>query len=218
MELSAQQIAQALDCPLPRAAAWAQALSQAMQQFDITELRHVAAFLAQVGHESGRLGVLEENLNYSAIGLSKTWPKRYAECDANGKPMPGVPNALANRLHRNPEAIANNVYANRMGNGDEASGDGWRYRGKGLIQLTGRENHRICGEELDLPLEEQPELLLQPEYAALSAAWFWATHNLNAMADDDDVTNETKIINGGVNGLEDRIALYGAAKDMLGVA
>lgn len=218
MDISAQQLSQALDCPLERAETWADALNRAMQHFGIEQPRHVAAFLAQIGHESGRLATLEENLNYSAVGLARTWPKRYAERDINGKPIPGQPNVLALFLHRNPQAIANNVYANRMGNGDEASGDGWRYRGKGLIQLTGRENHRICGEDLDLPLEAQPELLLQPEYAALSAAWFWATHHLNALADDDDVTNETQVINGGTNGLDERIAMYDAAKSALGVA
>jgi len=216
--LTEEQVAKIMACPLMRAAEWVAGLNQAMLQFGIVEPRHVAAFLAQIGHESGRLSRLEENLNYSDIGLSKTWPKRYAELDENGKPLPGTPNALANSLHRNPQAIANNVYANRMGNGDEASGDGWRYRGKGLIQLTGRENHRICGEDLDLPIEEQPELLLQPKYAAVSAAWFWSAHKLNEMADDDDVENETKVINGGTTGVDERSALYATAKDVLGVA
>ncbi|WP_275472412.1 glycoside hydrolase family 19 protein, partial [Pseudomonas aeruginosa] len=108
--------------------------------------------------------------------LAATWPIRYLGAD-------GQPNALAQRLARNPRAIANNAYASRNGNGDEASGDGWRYRGRGLLQITGRANYRAAGAGLGQPLEQEPELLEQPEFAALSAAWWWASHGLNDLAD-----------------------------------
>ncbi|AJD63599.1 TPA: glycoside hydrolase family 19 protein [Pseudomonas aeruginosa] len=184
------------------------ALNRAMLQFDIQGGARQAAFLAQVGHESGQLTRLVENLNYSARGLAATWPIRYLGAD-------GQPNALAQRLARNPRAIANNAYASRNGNGDEASGDGWRYRGRGLLQITGRANYRAAGAGLGQPLEQEPELLEQPEFAALSAAWWWASHGLNELADRGEFAAITRRINGGLNGQSERLELWERAKAVL---
>ncbi|HCT4984472.1 TPA: glycoside hydrolase family 19 protein [Pseudomonas aeruginosa] len=184
------------------------ALNRAMLQFDIQSGVRQAAFLAQVGHESAQLTRLVENLNYSAQGLANTWPGRYRGAD-------GQPNALAQRLARNPRAIANNAYAARNGNGDEASGDGWRYRGRGLLQITGRSNYRAAGDGLGLPLEAEPELLEQPEHAARSSAWWWSTHGLNELADRGEFAAITRRINGGLNGQAERLELWERAKAVL---
>ncbi|HGP1149934.1 glycoside hydrolase family 19 protein [Pseudomonas aeruginosa] len=184
------------------------ALNRAMLQFDILGAARQSAFLAQVGHESAQLTRLVENLNYSAQGLANTWPSRYRGAD-------GKPNALALNLARHPQAIANNTYASRNGNGDEASGDGWRYRGRGLLQITGRANYRAAAGGLDQPLEVEPELLEQPEWAALSAAWWWSTHGLNELADRGEFAAITRRINGGLNGHAERQALWERAKRVL---
>jgi putative chitinase len=169
-----------------------------MHKYGITTIEEQASFLAQISHESNMLGSLEENLNYTCDGLAKTWPNRYLD-KATGKP-----NNLAQSLHRRSISIANHCYANRMGNGDVASGDGWKYRGRGLIQLTGRAMYKKCGEAIGLDLINKPDLLLQPEAAALSAAWYWHINGLDKLDDDLDITAETRIINGGKNGLADR--------------
>ncbi|MHA5526101.1 glycoside hydrolase family 19 protein, partial [Pseudomonas aeruginosa] len=160
MPITEQQLLQIFPHAGPRAGVFVGALNRGMTRFGITSPVRAAAFLAQVGHESGQLTRLVENLNYSARGLAATWPSRYLGAD-------GQPNALAQRLARNPRAIANNAYASRNGNGDEASGDGWRYRGRGLLQITGRSNYRAAGTGLGQPLEQEPELLEQPEWAAI---------------------------------------------------
>ncbi|HEJ2200336.1 TPA: glycoside hydrolase family 19 protein, partial [Pseudomonas aeruginosa] len=172
MPITEQQLLQILPNAGPRAGVYVGPLNRGMTRFGITSPVRAAAFLAQVGHESSQLTRLVENLNYSAQGLAATWPSRYVGAD-------GQPNALAQRLARNPRAIANNAYASRNGNGDEASGDGWRYRGRGLLQITGRANYRAAGAGLGQPLEQEPELLEQPEWAVISAAWWWASHDLN---------------------------------------
>lgn len=189
---------------------WAPALNEAMARFDIGTTERMAAFLAQIAHESGQLTRLSENLNYSAKRLMQVWPVRF----------PTMEKAL--QYERNPERLANNVYAKRLGNGDEASGDGWRFRGRGLIQLTGRGNYRAAGQGIGLPLEEQPDLLVQPGPAALSAAWFWKSHGLNELADDRNDDNDTedfraitKRINGGTVGLKERLAFWETAKRVL---
>ncbi|WP_034065441.1 glycoside hydrolase family 19 protein [Pseudomonas aeruginosa] len=184
------------------------ALNRAMLQFDILGVARQSAFLAQVGHESAQFMRLVENLNYSARGLANTWPSRYRGAD-------GQPNALAQRLARNPQAIANNAYANRNGNGDESSGDGWRFRGRGLLQITGRSNYRAAGAGLGLPLEAEPELLEQPEYAARSSAWWWVAHGLNGLADCGEFAAITRRINGGLNGQAERLELWTRAKAVL---
>lgn len=193
---------------------WCAPLNSAMARFEIADNAYrVAAFLAQCAHESQELNRLVENLNYSAAALMRTWPKRF--------PTLGGAEAYA----RQPERIANRVYAGRLGNGDEPSGDGWRYRGRGLIQVTGRGTYRETGAALALPLAAQPELLEQAANAALSAAWFWKSHLLNPLADhhstdidDADFVTITTKINGGKIGLAARRAFWVKARVALGIA
>jgi putative chitinase len=180
-------------------------LNAALQTYEINTPARIAAFIAQVGFESAHFTHLVEVLDYSTERLAALWPNRFATPD-------GKPNALAFSLGHHPEAIANSVYANRLGNGAPESGDGWRFRGRGLIQLTGRTNYQLAGEALKLDLEGQPELLEQPEYACLSAAWFWAAHGLNALADAGDFKAITQRINGGQNGYAGRAALWASAQ------
>ncbi|HBO2143061.1 TPA: glycoside hydrolase family 19 protein [Pseudomonas aeruginosa] len=208
MLITEQQLLQILPNAGHRAGFFVPALNAAMGRFGITSPVRVVAFLAQVGHESSQLTRLVENLNYSAQGLAATWPSRYRGAD-------GRPNALALNLASHPEAIANNTYANRNGNGDESSGDGWRFRGRGLLQITGRKNYRAAGAGLGQPLEQEPELLEQPEFAALSAAWWWASHGLNDLADRGEFAAITRRINGGTNGQAERLALWERAKRVL---
>jgi putative chitinase len=196
----------------PSAAAWVGPLSAAMTRFDIDDGRRTAAFLAQVAEESGELTRLVESLNYSAKRLIEVWPRRFPTL----KKAVDYANA--------PQKLANYVYASRLGNGDEASGDGWKYRGRGLIQTTGRANYRSAGTSLGLPLETQPELLEQPDAAALSAAWFWKTHGLNELADagglgdEEDFETISIRINGGLQGIEARKAYWRSAQAALSVS
>lgn len=201
--MTPEQLSSAIGCSLDRARKWQPHLIKAMTKFGITEKTEIASFLAQIAHESALLAVMEENLNYSAQGLAKTWPQRYSQ---NGQP-----NTLALRLSRNQQAIANNCYANRMGNGNEASGDGWRYRGRGAIQITGKNNYRACGLAIGIDLLNSPDKLLEPEYAALSAGWFWHVNGLDKHDDDFNVLAETKLINGGTHGLKERQELFNKA-------
>jgi putative chitinase len=173
--------------------------------------RRIAAWLATIAHESARLTKTVENLNYSAQGLAQTWPSRYAD-------MTGAPNATAIRIARRQEDIANLTYAGRLGNGSARSGDGWRYRGRGLIQITGRSNYAASGLALGLDLLERPEQLEQPYTAALSAAEWWHRHGCNALADTGDLAAVTRKVNGGLTGLDDRLKLYAAAMAYLGSA
>jgi putative chitinase len=189
---------------VPGAGPWAHAISAAAARFDISTPARLAAFIAQTAHESGHFKRLVENLNYSADGLRKTWPSRFDE-------------ATATAYARHPERIANKVYAGRLGNGDEASGDGWRFRGRGLIQVTGRDNYARCGGALGLPLTVRPQLLEEKEAAALSAAWFWKSNGCNEIADGGDFTALTRRINGGTHGLQDRVRIWSRAKTVLGI-
>jgi len=154
--------------------------------------KRVAAFLAQIAHESGGFNFTKENLNYNAKALQSVFKKYY----------PTEKDAIVHE--RKPEQIANRVYAGRMGNGDEKSGDGWTYRGRGLIQLTGKENYTKFSESIKKPLKEAVDYLETAEGAVESAAWFWNKNKLNELCDKDDFTTLTKRINGGTNGLEDR--------------
>ena len=171
------------------------ALAAAMEEFKIDSPKRIAMFLAQCAHESGYFTTMRENLNYSADGLKKIFPKYFASRNAQD-------------YHRQPEKIANVVYSGRMGNGDEASGDGWRYCGRGFIQLTGKSNYDACGKALGVDLSENPQYLETPEGAARSAAWFWSKNGLNKFADEGDIKGATKRINGGFIGLEDRTEIY----------
>ena len=183
-------------------------LNQAMARYKIDSPVRVAAFLAQIGHESAGLTVAVENLNYSAQGLANTWPKRYRAED-------GAPNEMAHRLARKPEQIANHTYANRMGNGTPESGDGWKYRGRGFIQTTGKANYQELGSGLGINVVALPDLLLQPEYAALSAAYFWHANGLNELADAGRFDLITRKINGGTHGAADRNRRWEEAKRVL---
>ncbi len=186
-------------------------LNEAMAGYEINTPARVAAFIAQVGFESAQFGHLVELLSYSTERLATLWPNRF--CSSDGKP-----NALAMALGGKPEAIANSVYASRLGNGPPESGDGWRFRGRGLIQLTGRSNYQQAGTALQVDLAANPELLEQPKYACLSAAWFWSVHGLNELADKGDFKSITLRINGGLNGYDLRAALWEAARKSLSSA
>ena len=185
---------------------WTAPLLAAMEKHEINSPSRVAAFIAQVAHESGECGAIEENLRYSVPRLRAVWPGRFAT------------DAAALPYANNPIKLANKVYANRMGNGTMESGDGWAYRGRGLIQITGRNNYARCGKALALDLINSPELLLQPDNAAMSAAWFWKDKGLNMIADKDSevaLISITKIINGGDSGLRERRQYWQRAKTAL---
>lgn len=177
------------------------ALNESLAAHGIDTPLRVAHFLAQVLHESGKMRWVEENLNYSAEALLRVFHRYF---DA----------ASANEYARNPERIGSRVYANRMGNGDEASGDGYRYRGRGLIQLTGKNNYRAFSDWLNVDVENQPDLVAD-QYAVQSAVYYWSQNNLNELADRDDIRSVTKRINGGEIGLEDRTTLLNEAKRLL---
>ena len=178
---------------------WYINLSNILPEYDIDTPHRVAAFMAQCGH------LMQENLNYSAKGLVGTF-KKYFPTEADAKPY-----------ERNPQMIANRVYANRMGNGDESSGEGWYFRGRGIVQITGKNNYTKCSQSLfeNNMLVENPDLLLEAEYAIHSACWFWSAARLNELADIGDIKTMTKRINGGYIGLEDRINHYNHAIEIL---
>jgi putative chitinase len=163
----------------------------------------VAGFIAQCGHESAHFKLVRENLNYSADGLRRVFPKYFPTLD------------LATEYARKPEKIANRVYAGRMGNGPEASGDGWKYRGRGFIQLTGKANYTQCGKDLGLDLVGKPEMVEGTKAAVATAIWYWQKNNLNKFADADDIKGMTKAINGGYHGLDERTRYYTEAKKVL---
>jgi putative chitinase len=183
---------------------WLEPLLKTFEKYEINTPRRQAAFIGQCGHESASFKILQENLNYSAKGLVATWPSRFPNID------------FASEYERKPERIANKVYGGRADLGNTEDGDGWRFAGKGLIQLTGRNNYKTCGDALGVDLIANPELLIEPEYAALSAGWFWNKRGLNALADNEDWTTITKRINGGSHGLQDRIDRTHKAMDILG--
>lgn len=191
----------------PYVADWHEALSQLLPDYDINTPRRIAAFVAQCAHESGGFMVLKENLNYRAATLRKIWPNHF-KTDA-------IANDYAQRLNKQMH-IANRAYANRMGNGDESSGDGWRFCGRGLIQLTGRNNYQAFADSLEMNINDVPEYLGTFEGAAQSACWFWESNNLNRFADRGDIKGLTKAINGGFIGLEDRIKHYNHALHIMG--
>lgn len=181
---------------------WVDALNTTFQKFDISSPLRQACFIGQCSHECGNFKILEENLNYRAEALQKLWPKRF---DA----------AKAQACARNPKLIANTVYSNRMGNRDEASGDGYRFRGRGAIQLTGHANYYHAGQACGVDFVMEPDLVATPMYAAMTAGWFWDTHKLNRFADTRDYIGMTKKINGGTIGLNDRIKHINHALEVL---
>lgn len=182
---------------------WVEPLEEVFHRYEINTPARQAAFIGQCAHESANFKTLEENLNYSAEGLMKTWPSRFPTLEA------------AQPYHRNPEKIANRVYGGRMGNGLEETGDGWLYHGRGLIQLTGKDNYMLASDALREDFIHSPDLILAPRWAAMTAGWYWNKRGLNKEADAKDYTAMTKKINGGVIGLDDRIAHINHALDSL---
>jgi putative chitinase len=183
---------------------WYNALEQLLPQYQIDTPHRLAAFLAQCAHESGNFVFIKENLNYRWQSLRKIFPKYFPT------------DALAQQYEKQPEKIANKIYANRMGNGSEDSGDGYRFCGRGLIQVTGRDNYSWFAASLDISPEEASEYMETFEGAAQSACWFWETNNLNQWADRGDIVTLTKRINGGTIGLEDRQKHYNHALHIFG--
>ena len=180
---------------------WLEPLQETFEKYQINTPKRQACFIGQCMHESGGFKFLKENLNYSAKALMATWPSRFPDMD------------MAEKYERQPEKIANKVYSGRMGNTED--GDGAKYIGRGLIQLTGKDNYRAFGEAIGEDLVANPELVEQPRYAALSAGWFWNKRGLNALADAMDITTLTVRINGGKIGIDDRIAKINKALDIL---
>jgi putative chitinase len=183
---------------------WFEAISEILPEYEITTPQRVAAFLAQCAHESGGFVFLKENLNYKAASLRRVFPKYFPD------------DAIAAQYAGKGEMIANRVYANRMGNGPEESGDGFRYCGRGLIQLTGKNNYTFFAGSLDIPVEEASEYLQTFEGAVQSACFFWEQNKLNQWADAGDILTLTKRINGGTIGLEDRVKHYNHALHIFG--
>lgn len=189
------------------AARWHPHVLETAERFDINTVARLSMFLAQCAHESAGFTRLVENLNYRPATLMRVWPKRFPNIEA------------ARKYAHAPEKLANYVYANRadLGNGDEASGDGWRFRGRGLIQITGRSNYEACGLALGVDLLTSPDILATDRYAALSAGWFWHRRGLNYLADAGEFETVTRRINGGTTGLADRRLRWERARDALGV-
>lgn len=204
MNISVDQLSRSVGCNIDRAARWLSFIQNSIDKFDISNSKRIAAFFAQIGVESAYLSKTEENLNYSDRGLLATFHTHFTQQEAED-------------YARQPQRIANRVYANRCGNGDEKSGDGWNYRGRGLIEITFIDNYRACGIGCNLDLINYPELLTVPANAALSAAWYFNSRGCNELADADYFDEITQKINGGQNGAAQRRALWTRAKSALSV-
>lgn len=195
MKFKSSQLVRILGCSQSIEDKWIDPINSACEKFGIDTKLRLAAFIAQVGHESARLSAVTENLNYSATALLSSWPSRFDD-------------TLAKASARNPEKIANIAYSNRMGNGPVDSGDGWTYRGRGLIQCTGKSNYDAFSQACGIDAVNNPDSLALPTNAALSAAWFWSANGLNSYADRGNFLAITKKVNGGTNGQSDRELLY----------
>lgn len=180
---------------------WAEPLSETCERFAIDSPFRIAGFISNIAHESGGLKFVKENLNYSAASLMRVWPSRFPNVE------------IAQRYAMQPEKIANRAYADRMGNGDEASGDGAKFLGRGLIQLTGKNNYVAYSMACDNEALQFPQIVELPKYAAESAGWFWDVNRLNSLADKQDIQGMCKRINGGLNGLDDRQMKYSKIMD-----
>jgi putative chitinase len=202
MEITQQQLSSMLPGN-PYIEHWCEALNKILPDYEINTPARIAAFVAQTAHESGGYTALHENLNYKAESLCRVWPRYFNSGNAN-------------EYAHNPEKIANRAYGGRMGNGDEASGDGWKYCGRGLIQLTGKSNYQAFADSIKTDISEIPAFLQTFEGAIQSACWYWENNNLNKWADAGDIKTMTKIINGGYLGLEDRERHYHHALQVLG--
>jgi len=183
------------ETPAGELAAWVQPIKAACQRFEIDRVRRIAAFIAQMAHESG-LRPRTENLNYSAKRLTEVWPSRFPTME------------VARQFERNPEKLANAVYANRMGNGPPASGDGWRFRGAGPLQITGRNNFTGFATAMEMTIDMALQYARTIEGGIMAAAWFWEENDINRLADTPGVEDESRRINGGTHGLADRRARF----------
>jgi len=201
--ITAQNLINILSVSSVTANNWVDPLNAACSKYGIVSPLRIAAFIAQIAHESANLSAVQENLNYRGVRLLQVFPKYF---DA------GNVDAYAG----NPVKIGNRIYANRMGNGDEASGEGFKYHGRGLIQITGKYNYISISNDTGTDYVGNPDLLAQPAAAAMSAAWFWYKQGLNALADTRQFSNITQRINGGQNGAADRLALYAKARAEFG--
>jgi putative chitinase len=197
------QLQAATSCTLANAGKYCAPLDAAMVRYGINTRIRQAHFLGQIGVESAHLAAVVENLNYRAETLMRVWPARFPTM------------ALAQQYAGSPEKLANQVYGNRMGNGAPETGDGFKYRGRGLKQLTGKFNYQTYQTDSGRPVIEAPDLLLTPDVAADSAGWFWWKHNLNTLADQADVGQITRVVNGGTNGLLERTRLTQLALEQL---
>ena len=182
---------------------WYNALIKVLPDYQIDTPPRLAAFISQCAHESADFTAVQENLNYKAESLMRTWPSHFPTME------------IANQYAHNQEMIANRAYANRMGNGNEASGDGWRFCGRGLIQLTGRSNYQDFADSLSMSIDDVPAYLGTYEGAVQSACFFWENNNLNTLADSQDIKQITRVINGGELGLQDRMNRYDEAYNIL---
>jgi putative chitinase len=180
---------------------WYKPLIDTFTKYGISTTKRQAAFLGQCMHESNNFKTLEEDLNYSASALMRVWPSRFPDAD------------VAEKYANNPEKIANKVYAGKMGNTEE--GDGWKYHGRGVIQLTGKDNYANCGKSLGVDILIEPSILVFPKFACLSAGWFWAKHGLNNLADAGDLKEITHRVNGGMNGYAERVVKTAEAQKAL---
>lgn len=189
-------------CSSAKAALYEAPLNNVCTKYEIDTPLRMAGFLSQIAHESASFTATVENLYYQASALNRSWPQLF-------------PGDVAQQYAMQPERIANRAYGNRMGNGNEASGEGWLYRGRGLVQLTGKNNYASFAMSADVDVLVHPELVELPELAALSAGWFWHTNDLNTLADQGYVEAMTRRINGGLNGLADRQAKYTAILSVL---
>ena len=202
-DFNVEQVAELL--PRIDADIWHNAMERVLPKWNINTVNRVAGFIAQTSHESAGYSVLTENLNYSAEALNKIFPKYFKRAGRD-----------ADKYHRQPEKIANVIYANRMDNGDIDSGDGWHFRGGGILQLTGRYNYTQFGKAEELSASEATDFVRTPIGALASACWFWDTNNINRYCDTQDIVTMTKRINGGTIGLEDRKKHYAHALEVLG--
>lgn len=220
MDLTTETLAAAVEATPERAQVWVDPLNVAARRFNVATPMRLAGWLATIAVESGRLRYVEEDLRYSADALCRVWPSRFRK-RRQGEPVSAALGAdgmaIAEWHARKPESIANVAYGGRMGNGSSATGDGWRFRGRGLIQLTGRENYRRASLGLVVDLEANPDALLEPEMAAASAGWFWGARGINLFADRGDIIGMRRTVNGGTHGLDDFRELYATARRALGI-
>lgn len=212
---SFEQFREMARCSQDTAYLWYQPTMEAFAKWEVNTKKRIAFHMAQTAHECSNYTVFVENLNYGAQGLADTWPTKFAEVP---KARPRSPNKLAWAVNRQPEKIANIVYAGRFGNGDEASGDGWKYRGQGPIQITFQSNFADCGAAIGMNLIDHPELLQQPKGGALSAGWYMNTRGCYELIDSDNFQDGTKKINVALLHLEERWARYTSNISILGRA